>query len=78
MLRPPFRHGLRGRPAAPPARQALAGPYTPDGVARPPRRRRWPKATDWIDDEDDYRVNEIAINWNATLVYALAGFLSGV
>jgi endoglucanase len=35
----------------------------------------WPKATDWVDDEDNYRVNEIAINWNAPLVYALAGFL---
>ena len=38
----------------------------------------WPKATDWSDDEDNYRVNEIAINWNAPLVYALAGFLSEV
>lgn len=38
----------------------------------------WPKATDWVDDEDNYRVNEIAINWTAPLVYALAGFLRGV
>jgi endoglucanase len=36
----------------------------------------WPKATDWVDDEENYRVNEIAINWNAPLVYALAGFLN--
>lgn len=36
----------------------------------------WPTAIDWIDDEDNYRVNEIAINWNAPLVYALAGFLN--
>lgn len=35
----------------------------------------WPKATDWADDEENYRVNEIAINWNAPLVYALAAFL---
>ena len=35
----------------------------------------WPKATDWADDEDNYRVNEIAINWNAPLVYALAATL---
>ena len=35
----------------------------------------WPKATDWADDEDNYRVNEIAINWNAPLIYALTGFL---
>ena len=36
----------------------------------------WPKAADWVDVEENYRVNEIAINWNAPLVYALAGFLS--
>lgn len=35
----------------------------------------WPGATDWSDDEDNYRVNEIAINWNAPLLYALAGFI---
>ena len=34
-----------------------------------------PKATDWHDDHDDFRTNEIAINWNAALVYALAVFL---
>jgi endoglucanase len=37
----------------------------------------WPRATDWRDDEEDYRVNEVAINWNAPLIYALAGFLGG-
>ena len=31
-------------------------------------------ATDWTDDQADYRTNEIAINWQAALVYALAGF----
>ena len=35
----------------------------------------WPRATDWVDDPDNYRVNEIAINWNAALVYALAASL---
>jgi len=34
-----------------------------------------PKATDWHDEQGDYRTNEIAINWNAALVYALAAFL---
>jgi endoglucanase len=34
-----------------------------------------PKATDWRDDQDDYRTNEIAINWNGALIYALAGFV---
>ena len=35
----------------------------------------WPRAADWVDDADNYRVNEIAINWNAPLVYALAASL---
>ncbi len=34
-------------------------------------------ATDWQDIEPDARTNEIAINWQAALVYALAGFASG-
>jgi endoglucanase len=32
----------------------------------------WPKPTDWYDDQEDYRTNEIAINWNGALIYALA------
>jgi endoglucanase len=35
-----------------------------------------PKATDWHDEQGDYRTNEIAINWNSALVYALAVCLS--
>lgn len=34
-----------------------------------------PKPTDWHDVQDDYRTNEIAINWNGALIYALAGFV---
>jgi endoglucanase len=34
-------------------------------------------ATDWQDIEPDARTNEIAINWQGALVYALAGFASG-
>jgi endoglucanase len=34
-----------------------------------------PRATDWKDEEGDYRTNEIAINWNGALIYALAAFL---
>jgi len=30
------------------------------------------KATDWVDKEESYSHNEIAINWQAALVYALA------
>jgi len=32
-------------------------------------------ALSWEDVQANYRVNEIAINWNAALIYALAGFL---
>jgi endoglucanase len=34
-----------------------------------------PRAADWRDDQDDYRTNEIAINWNAALLCALAAQL---
>jgi endoglucanase len=34
-----------------------------------------PKAGDWHDEQADFRTNEIAINWNAALVYALAASL---
>ena len=33
-------------------------------------------ATNWQDLEEDYKTNEIAINWQAALVYALAGAMS--
>ena len=33
-------------------------------------------ATGWFDKEEDYRTNEIAINWQGALVFALAGFIS--
>ena len=34
-----------------------------------------PRATDWRDVQGDYRTNEIALNWNGALLYALAAFL---
>jgi endoglucanase len=37
----------------------------------------WPTGRDWFDVEPDYRTNEIAINWNAALIYALAAFVEG-
>ncbi|MBZ0258888.1 glycoside hydrolase family 9 protein [bacterium] len=33
-------------------------------------------STDWVDDQESYQTNEIAINWNGALVYALAAFVS--
>jgi endoglucanase len=32
-------------------------------------------ATGWNDEQEDFATNEIAINWQAALVYALAGFI---
>ncbi len=34
-----------------------------------------PAATAWFDSSEDYFTNEVAINWNAALVYATAGLL---
>ncbi|BET67837.1 glycoside hydrolase family 9 protein [Opitutales bacterium ASA1] len=31
-----------------------------------------PRAIDWFDEQPSYRTNEIAINWNGALIYALA------
>ncbi len=33
-------------------------------------------ATGWHDKQEDYTTNEIAINWQAALVYALAGYVA--
>lgn len=33
------------------------------------------KATAWNDKQEDYTTNEIAINWQAALAYALAAFV---
>lgn len=49
-----------------------------DGIADP-----WPgylvggghSAKGWVDVEASYETNEIAINWNGALIYALAGFV---
>jgi len=35
----------------------------------------WPTARDWKDAEESYQTNEIAINWNGALIYALARFV---
>jgi endoglucanase len=37
-----------------------------------------PNATSWIDSADDYTTNEIAINWNSALVYALGAMLNQI
>ena len=35
----------------------------------------WPGAKGWIDADTNYQTNEIAINWQGALIYALAGFI---
>jgi endoglucanase len=49
------------------ASDALTGPWPGYLVGGP-----HPKPRDWFDELKDYRTNEIAINWNSALVYALA------
>ncbi len=51
----------------------VAGPWPGFLVGGP-----HPKPADWFDDQEDYRTNEIAINWNSALVYALAWLVSDV
>jgi len=34
----------------------------------------WPDGRSWLDELKSYQTNEIAINWNAALIYALAAF----
>jgi endoglucanase len=57
-------------------------PSAADGVTQPwpgllmggPNAEgKTPPARQWEDNQDNYRVNEIAINWNAPLVFVLAG-----
>jgi endoglucanase len=36
----------------------------------------WPAETSWVDVQDNYNTNEIAINWQGALVFALAGFVN--
>ena len=54
-------------------------PSVADGVIAP-----WPGQlvggpeqgwNDWVDDQESYRTNEVAINWSAALAYALAAFV---
>jgi len=53
-----------GNPIAPPGAEAIC---RPGGVAAPGRC--------YFDDYRDYARNEIAINWNGSMIYALSGFL---
>lgn len=56
---PEHLHDRRGEPAWP--GYLVGGP--------------WPTARDWVDELPDASRNEIAINWNAALIYALSAFV---
>lgn len=43
----------------------VGGPWSDDGNA----------ATAWADAANDYRTNEVAINWNAAMIYAVAAMM---
>jgi endoglucanase len=49
-----------------------------DGITNPVPGRLvgggWPNATSWVDAIGDYQYNEVALNWNAPVVYAEAAF----
>jgi endoglucanase len=45
-------------------------------VGGPNAEGRSPPARQWWDDQDNYKVNEVAINWNAPLVFLLAEALT--
>lgn len=66
-------------PAAPHHRPSIGDsviPPWPGLLIGGPSDRNTPLiATTWNDEAGDYESNEVAINWNAALVYALAAFL---
>jgi endoglucanase len=41
-------------------------------VGGPNANNHTPPARQWVDDQDSYTTNEIAINWNAPLVFLLS------
>lgn len=50
----------------------VGGTNSQDSFA--PKSPALPPGLVWFDNEQDYYVNEVAINWNTALAYALAGF----
>lgn len=56
----------------PSAADGVAQPWPGWLVGGPNAEGRTPPARQWEDNQDNYRVNEVAINWNAPLVFLLA------
>ena len=50
----------------------VGGTNSQDSLA--PKNPPLPPGLTWFDSDQDYYVNEVAINWNTALAYALAGF----
>jgi len=57
----------------------IGGPHSDKDSTKAPAdiRQCATPATCWFDDTRDYWTNEVAINWNAALVYALAALTPG-
>jgi endoglucanase len=53
----------------------VGGPHKDGKDPKATRNPDLPAGKFWFDEAADYYVNEIAINWNAALIYALAGFV---
>jgi len=53
----------------------IGGPHSDKGTAPAYLKDCATAATCWIDTTDDYWTNEVAINWNGAMIYALASFL---
>jgi len=56
----------------------IGGPHSKANAGDAPERLKC--ALDevcWFDDPDDYWTNEVAINWNSAMIYALASLLPG-
>jgi endoglucanase len=58
----------------PSAADAIVNPW-PGLLVGGPTGNVAPRGIDWVDVEADYTRNEVAINWNGALTYALAAFL---
>lgn len=53
----------------------VGGPHKNSRDPNAKKHADLPAGRFWFDESSDYYVNEIAINWNAALIYALAGFV---
>ena len=56
----------------------IGGPHSKSNANDAPERLKCTiDEVCWFDDPDDYWTNEVAINWNSAMIYALASLLPG-